>query len=360
MSDQPPLNIKTSPGFHAWLAATGSSLAFTTYQTNRLFLVGAKPDGRLSIFERLFDRPMGLHVTPERLLMSTRWQLWQFDNTLPPGCDHKGYDRMYVPHVAYTTATLNVHDIAVDGSGEIVFVNTAYSCLATLSDRYNFKPIWQPPFISALVPEDRCHLNGLAMRDGRPAYVTSVARTDTAGDWRKWRDRGGCVLEVPSGEIVVDGLSMPHSPRIHQDRLWLVNSGSGDLGYVETSGGRFEPVTFCPGFQRGLAFIGKYAIVGLSKQRQDRTFQGLSLDERLRDRKEEAHCGLWVIDLERGVIAEWLELEGVVIELYDVQVLDGVRRPMSLGFRNDEIQRYITYDTDTGPVFRTFEIKTPS
>ena len=356
---QTPLSVNASPGFPAWLAGTGCSLAFTTYQTNRLFLVGSKPEGRLSIFERLFDRPMGLHTTPERLMLSTRWSLWRFDNVLPPGKLHNGYDHLYVPQRAYTTGALDVHDLVVGADAQVFFVNTGFSCLATLSDRTNFKPIWRPPFISAMEPEDRCHLNGLACENGHPAYVTVVARTDTAGEWRSFRDRGGCLLRVPSGDVVTEGLSMPHSPRLHGDKIWLLNSGTGELGFVDPAGGRFEPVAFCPGFLRGLAFIGDYAIVGLSKQRQDRTFQGLALDEKLRDRKLDARCGLWVIDTVRGRIVEWLELEGVVIELYDVQVLEGVRRPMSLGFRNDEIQRFISYDDADGPVFRPFEIRKP-
>jgi uncharacterized protein (TIGR03032 family) len=354
---QPPLSVSASPGFPAWLAAANVSLAFTTYQTNRLFLVGSKPGGRLSVFERLFDRPMGLHATSERLYLSMRWQLWRFDNVLPSGKAYKEYDRLYVPQRAYTTGALDVHDVVVAEDDSIVFVNTGFSCLATLSEKYNFRPIWRPPFITALAPEDRCHLNGLAMEHGKPAYVTAVARTDEAGAWRKERDRGGVLMRVPSGDVVADGLSMPHSPRVYRGKIWMLNSGTGELGFVEPGGGRFQPVTFCPGFLRGLTFFDKYAIVGLSKQRQDRTFQGLALDEKLRDRRVDARCGLWVIDIERGVVAEWLQLEGVVIELYDVQVLDGVRRPMSLGFRNDEIQRFISYDGDDGPVFRPFEIR---
>ena len=177
----------------SWLAESNLSIAFTTYQTNRLFLVGAKDDGRLSVFERNFDRPMGLWTSPQRLIMSTRWQLWYFENALAHGeLYNDTYDRLYVPRVAYTTGALDTHDIAVDGDGNVVFVNTAYSCLATTSERYSFRPLWHPPFISKLVPEDRCHLNGLAMEDGRPAYVTAVSRSDVVSGWRARRHAGGC------------------------------------------------------------------------------------------------------------------------------------------------------------------------
>ena len=178
MTPKPPLQIQPSRSFMSWLGEAGISLAFTTYQTNRLFLLGVKEDGKLSAFERQFDRPMGLWTSPERLYMNTRWQLWELANTLPPGASYEGADRLYVPRRAHTTGDLDVHDIAIDRHDRIVFVNTAHSCLATLSDRYSFEPLWQPPFISRLVPEDRCHLNGLALEDGEPAYVTTVSRSD--------------------------------------------------------------------------------------------------------------------------------------------------------------------------------------
>ncbi len=354
---KPPLQVQPSRYFPSWLNEAGISLAFTTYQTNRLFLLGTKEDGNLSVFERQFDRPMGLHAEPERLLMNTRWQLWELDNALPPGVSHEGADRLYVPRRAHTTGDIDMHDIAVDKEGRIIFVNTAYSCLATLSDHYSFKPLWQPPFISRLTPEDRCHLNGLAMDEGEPAYVTTVSRSDVTSGWRERRHQGGSLIDVRSGETITDGLSMPHSPRLYQGRLWVLNSGSGELGYVEPESGRFEPIAFCPGFIRGLAFVGDYAIVGLSKPRREKAFSGLALDDWLTEKDAEARCGIWVIDLQGGVIAHWLELEGVVIELYDVQVLQGVKRPKALGFKTDEIQRLITIDTPERPIFQALATK---
>jgi uncharacterized protein (TIGR03032 family) len=336
----------------SWLHDGGIGLACTTYQTNRLFLIGCKPDGRLSAFERAFDRPMGLTATAERLYLSTRWQIWRFDDALPPGETYRGYDRVYVPRRALTTGDLDVHDLALDGAGRLVFVNTAYSCLATPSARYSFAPLWQPPFISRLAAEDRCHLNGVAMADGAPAYVTAVSRSDVAAGWRQRREQGGCVIDVEDGEVVLDTLSMPHSPRLYEDRLLVLNSGSGELGWVDRARRRFEPIAFCPGFLRGLALHGHYAIVGLSQSRRERAFAGLVLDDRLREKDAEPRCGLWVIDLRSGTVAHWLQFEGVVSELYDVAVLPATRRPMALGFQSDEIQRLITIDAPSGPVFQ--------
>jgi uncharacterized protein (TIGR03032 family) len=157
-----------------------------------------------------------------------------------------------------------------------------------------------------------------------------------------WRDRrrdGGQILEVPGGRVVVAGLSMPHSPRLYRGRLWVLNSGTGFLGSVPPDGGAFEPLTFCPGYLRGLAFVGDYAVVGLSRPRRDGTFGGLALEEELARRGGEAWCGLQVIDLRSGDVCHWLRLGGMVSELYDVAVLSGVRRPMALGLMTDEIRR---------------------
>ena len=352
----PPVRITCSAHVLPWLHAEGLALAATTYQTNRLFLIGRTPDGSLSGFERLFDRPMGLHATPERLTLATRYQLWRLDHALPPGATHEGYDRLYVPRRAHTTGELDVHDLAVDADGEVVFVNTLYSCLAAPSEAHSFRPVWMPPFISALVPEERCHLNGLAMREGRPAFVTALSRSDVAAGWRERRAEGGVVVDVASGEVVCAGLSMPHSPRWHRGRLWLLNSGTSELGTIDLEAGRFEPVVFLPGYGRGLAFHGRYAVVGLSKPReslQNQIFSGLPLADRLRAKDAVARCGIYVVDLDAGHVAHWLQFEGVVEELYDVQVLPGVRRPMALGFMNDEIRRHVSIETARGVIVHT-------
>ncbi|MDY6905843.1 MAG: TIGR03032 family protein [Thermodesulfobacteriota bacterium] len=336
-----PLEILCSRHFLAWLYEQQISLAFTTYQSCRLFFIGMKQDGSLSAFERLFDHAMGLYASPERLYMSSKYQIWQFDNVLNPNELYKGYDRLYVPRIGFTTGDLDVHDIVVDKNGRLTFVNTLYSCLATLNDRYSFTPLWKPPFISKLAPEDRCHLNGLAMANGIPKYVTAVSRSDVFEGWREKRSSGGLLMEIPSGEPLATGLSMPHSPRVYKNRIWLLNSGTGELGFVDTTRGRFEPVTFCRGYARGLAFHNDYAIVGLSKPRSDRAFTGLPLDERLVQKDTEPACGLMVVDINTGDIVHWMMLEGVTTELYDVQVLPGIRRPMALGHKTDEIKTII-------------------
>ena len=224
--------------------------------------------------------------------------------------------------------------------------HTRFNCLATLSPTHSFRPLWTPPFITGLLDGDKCHLNGLAMRDGKPAYVTAVSRSDVIDGWRDRRADGGVVIDVEANAVVCEGLSMPHSPRMHRGELWLLNSGTGELGVVEGLGegrGRFVARAFCPGFLRGLAFHDKYAIVGLSKPRYKR-FEGLALDERLRQADAEPWCGVQIIDLDTGGCVDWLRIDGAVAELYDVAVIAGFARPMALTPFTTEAATLITFE----------------
>ena len=340
----PAFSLQGSRQFVSWLGEVRASLAFSTYQSGKLFLLGIQEDGRFSVFERTFERVMGLCASPDAqtLWIGTLWQLWRFENAVPPGQAANGFDRLYVPQCAYTTGDVDIHDISLDAEQRPIFVNTLFGCLASPSETHSFLPIWKPPFISRLAAEDRCHLNGLAMENGKPRYVTAVSTTDVHEGWREHRRDGGVVIDVPSGEIVVRGLSMPHSPRLHRGTLYVVNSGAGEFGRVDRAAGRFESIAFCPGYARGLAFIGDYAVIGLSGCRENRTFQGLPLDDALERKNVQPRCGLQVVDLRSGDTVHSLTIEGVVRELYDVAVLPGVVRPSALGFKTDEIRRTIT------------------
>ncbi len=340
----PKLQIDASRQLPEWLAEHRLSLAFTTYQSGKLFLVGLRPDGRLAVHERTFNRCMGLWADGQTLWMSSLFQLWRFENALPPGEQHEGHDRLYVPQVGYTTGDLDIHDIAVDAAGQPLFVATLFSCLGTTSATHSFAPLWHPRFISRLAAEDRCHLNGLALRAGLPAYVTAVAATDVADGWREHRRAGGIVIDVATGERLLGGLSMPHSPRLRDGTLYLLNSGAGEFGRADLAAGRFEPIAFCPGYLRGLAFVGaRFAVVGLSRPRAEAsTFAGLALGETLAAKGVSARCGLMVIDLRSGDAVHWLNISGIVEELYDVALLPGVVRPMALSFKTDEIRRTVT------------------
>ena len=339
---EPWLEVTASRDFPSWLAEHRISLAFTTYQAGKLFLLGQGQNRQLSVFERTFNRCMGLWGNDQTIWMSSLYQLWRFENVLRPDENYNGYDRLYVPRVGYTTGDLDTHDLGCEASGRLIFANTRFSCLATLHERDSFAPLWRPPQVTKLAPEDRCHLNGFAVDSSGPRYVTVVSLSDVADGWRDRRRDGGCVLEVPSGRVVASGLSMPHSPRLYAGQLWVLNSGTGYLGTIDLAQGVFQPLVFCPGYLRGLAFVGGYAIVGLSRPRHEKTFGGLELDQNLITKQAEARCGLMIVEIATGNIANWVRIEGVVSELYDVIALPNVIRPMVLGFKSDEIQRLLT------------------
>jgi protein O-GlcNAc transferase len=356
-SSAPKLEINCSPHFISWLQRQFISLAFTTYQTNRLFFIGCNDQGKIAAHERLFDKPMGMYAVNNSIYVSTRYQIWRFENLLAPGEIYQQSDCLYIPRTAYTTGDLNVHDVVLNDAENIVFVNTDFSCLATISNDYSFVPLWQPSFISKLAAEDRCHLNGLGLRDGKPRYVTACSTTDTAAGWRNHRVGGGVVIDVQTNDIIATGLSMPHSPRWYQGKLWVLNAGTGDFGYLDN--GKLVSVTFCPGFVRGLAFWENFAFVGLSKLRSP-TFSGLLLEERLTNLGKTSQCGLMVIDINTGETVHWLHLDGVVEELFDVVVLPGVRQPQALGFQSESIERLVTFPGSGGIVTTKPTAKRPS
>lgn len=335
--------LSTSRQFTSWLAAQDTSLAFSTYRAGKLFLLGLKPDGSLSVFERTMERCMGLYVSGNSLWVSTLYQLWRLENVLDSGQNQDGFDRVYLPQVGYVTGDLDIHDIATDEDGNILFANTLFSCLATTNTTHSFAEVWRPPFISKLAAEDRCHLNGLAMLDGKPKYMTAISNSDGVDGWRDRRTDGGVVIDVTTDEIIASGLSMPHSPRVLDGKLWILNSGTGYLGTIDLEDGAFEPIAFLPGYGRGLTFVGDhYAVVGLSLPRNSKTFGGLPLEENLKSRNMDARCGLVIINLKSGDIVDWLRIESnVVDELYDVVALPGVTRPSAIGFQSDEISRVL-------------------
>jgi uncharacterized protein (TIGR03032 family) len=347
--------LSASPGFTAWLAAQQVGLVLSTYQRARLIFVGRRPDGGLRGHERLLEHCQGLWSDGQTLWASSKTMLWRFRNTLSPGgTTPHGADRVFAPREARVTGALDIHDIAVGRMPGMdapapIFVATAWNCLATLSETGTFRPLWRPRFVSALIAEDRCHLNGLAMRDGAPAYVTAVAPSNVLDGWRERRTGGGVLVDVESGETVTTGLSMPHSPRLGPDgRVWLLNSGTGELGWVDPRDGRFTATAFLPGFARGLALVGGYAVVGLSRPRHNLTFEGLPLAEALARNGALPRCGLVVVELATGRTAEWLRFEHTIEELYDVAALPGVAQPEATGLKPADLEQAAMPDESGG------------
>lgn len=319
-----PLRSVHTSNFPNLLNQIGASLLVTTYQSGKLIVVRAD-DTRLNTHFRVFSKPMGLVANRDRLLLGSRSHIWEFRNV--PAAAAKiepigRHDACYLPRKVHTTGDIDIHEMAIGNDG-LWFVNTRFSCLCTLDADYSFVPRWRPPFISSYAPEDRCHLNGLAMVDGVPKYVTALGTADQPGGWRENKASGGILMDVQTNEILVRNLSMPHSPRWYRDTLWVLESGQGTLSKVNLATGTLEPVVYLPGFTRGIDFYGSFAFIGLSQVRESASFSGIPLVDRLSERT----CGVWVVNLDTAEIVAFLKFEDAVQEIFAVQILPGLRFP---------------------------------
>lgn len=305
-----------------------SSLVISTYLIGNVVAISSEGN-RLTASFHLFDRPMGMAVSPGRLAVGTRTQVWFLRSSpdiaakiQPPG----KFDACYIARYSQNTGDVSCHEIGWVGN-ELWIVNTRFSCLCALHPYYHFAPRWRPRFITKLAPEDRCHLNGLALADGRARYVSAMAETDTAVGWRAVKSTGGCLIDVTTGETVVRGLTMPHSPRLVNGQLYVLHSGYGRMEKIDPSNGHRDVVCEFPGYVRGLAIRGSIAFVGLSKIRATSSWAGVPIaadPERLK-------CGVWVVDLIKGTIIGHIEFSSGVDELFDVQILPNISFPLIAG-----------------------------
>jgi uncharacterized protein (TIGR03032 family) len=338
--EQRDIRCSHSENLPALLSELRLSVLISTYQTGHLVVVAAR-QGRLVLTFHQFERAMGIAVKPGTIAVCTRKEVWFAREApdiaaklAPPG----QHDACFLARTAHFTGDIRAHEAAWVGPAagapacgvaaplnEFWVVNTLFSCLAGLHPYYSFAPRWRPPFVSALAPEDRCHLNGLAVVDGRPRYVTALSRTDSAEGWRAVKATGGCLLEVPSGRVVAEGLSLPHSPRVADGRVFFLHSGQGRLESVHPATGEVAAVAELPGVARGLALHGGFAFVGLSKARP--SLEGVPI---VADRAR-LKCGLCVVDLRSGKPAAHLEFHTGVEEVFDVQVLPGITFPYISG-----------------------------
>lgn len=326
-----------SPGLPDLLEKNGISLLVSTYQAGKLMAVRAA-QGQIWTLLRSFERPMGLAVKDSRqFVLGTRLQIWDFRNApdIAKQVEPIGmHDACFIPRISCVTGDILGHEMAWAGD-ELWIVNTLFSCLCTLNADSSFVPRWKPAFVTALAPEDRCHLNGLVVVSGRPKYTTALGETDTVEGWRPNKVSGGILLDIPTGEVIARGLSMPHCPRMHMGRLWVLEGGMGRLQVVDVNSGKWDTVAEMPGFVRGLTFYGPYAFVGLSKIRETALFGGLPIASRVND----LQCGLWVIDVTTGQIVQFMQFQLGVDEIFGVEVLPGVRFPEILGFQDGMLEK---------------------
>ena len=325
----PPFSLTHSPNLPELLWQLGCTLVISTYQAGKVIFISARDEERLVQLPRNFQTPMGLAVDGPRMAVATRNEVVVLANAPDLAAKYPRqpdtYDALYMPRAVYFTGAVNTPDLAwgVDG---LWAVNTLFSCLALVDDEYSFRPQWQPRFITELASEDRCHLNGMAMLDGRPRYVSALGATDAPRAWSPGKVNGGILMDVASREIILEGLPMPHSPRVYDDRLYLLLSATGELVCVDSEAGTYEVVAKMPGFVRGMARVGDYLFIGLSRLRtSSRTFGDLPIA------KESVFSGVYVVYLPGGHIVGHLKYLASCEEIYDLAALPGVRRPGMMG-----------------------------
>lgn len=309
------------------LRAIKSSVVLTTYKSGHAIILRVDDDG-LNTSIHSFKRPMGVAVSGSRLAVGTGDAIHSYSNVpgmsrvLKPAGKH---DQVFAPRGVVYTGDVAMHEMeygtAPDTEG-LWFVNTKFSCLCKQDLNYSFEPVWQPEWITELAAEDRCHLNGLAMVDGRPKYVTALSQTDTAGGWRDLKGVAGVIIDIETNQLITKGLAMPHSPRWYQDKLWVLESGKGTLATVDVDSGVVKTIATLPGFTRGLAFAGQFAFIGLSQVR-DSVFKDLPVTKT----RDERNAGVWIVNINTGQIVGFIKFEGVIQEIFDVKLLPGAQWP---------------------------------
>lgn len=346
-----PFHLELKGEFRKWLIQNKVSLGFTTYEAGKLIIIGPGLSGGTALTERNFERCMALWVDQndsQDIYISTHHHIWKLENGLEPNTYFEGeWDRVYLPRSSHVTGGVDVHDIMRANDNNLYGVITGYNCIAKIDhdEKGSFSPYWKPPFIDAIVGEDRCHLNGLCLDKGEPAYVSMVAKSNEAGGWRDSKSDGGIIMDMRNNEVIVSKLCMPHTPRIYNQQLWFLEAGKGYLCKVDKESKKVERLLWLPGFLRGLRFYKNYALVCSSAPR-DETFKGLPLDKELENRNKEAECALNIINLDTMDIECSLKITGSVKEIYDVCILEDCQQPLLYGIEGEDIRKIVVLGKD--------------
>ena len=330
----PPFTCTFSPQIPELLAKLNCTIAFTTFQAGKLVFLSAKNENELMQLPRSFDKPMGLAVKDQKLALCTKDEIIIFkaSASIAQGYPKKPgvYDRMYIPVVTYHTGQADLHDLAWQGD-ELVAVNTSFSCLIKPHTEFHFKPIWKPPFITKLASEDRCHLNGLTVVDGRIKYVTAFSTSDERLGWSDHIPEGGILMDVENDEVISADLQMPHSPRWFDHKLYALQSAAGELIRIDPVSGEFQVVYQRDGFARGLAKYQDYLFIGYSKLRPNSSSFG-----KLEFSQQATHCGISIVHEPTANFVGEIRYLSSVDEIFDIQIIADTRRANILNTQSED------------------------
>ena len=370
MTDQEPTDspVQTLTSVHSgnmgpMLGELRHSIMLTTYQAGRLVILQQNDEGTLNTHYCEFNRPMGLAVCGDRMAIGVDTEIIEYHDIpavahkLPPVGTH---DAAFLPRQSHHTGDIQIHEMAwVPKSSpekglELYFINTRFSCLCRREMPYSFVPVWRPKFVSAIAPEDRCHLNGLGLRDNLPRYATALGETNTIAGWRDDKKSGGILIDIQANEVIARGLSMPHSPRWYDGRLWVLNSGMGSFGTIDPQSGIYQEVARMPGFTRGLDFVGPLAFIGLSQVRESATFSGIEIASRPVD---ERICGLWVVHIHTGQTLGYVKFGDALQEIFAVQAVPHYRPGVIVGEHHILADSFVLPDSSLAEVAEEFRLR---
>lgn len=345
----PQFDIHATPQVGQFFAANNISLIATAYKSNLVFSFGGTDDGRLGCFYSMYPHPMAVALSPRTdcqeiwigckdhlIRCSDAGGMYNEGTTTAGGGGN--FTSTLVARQLHAIGSQDVHGIFPLDPDSPFFLSTKFSALCQLNTskpNVTTNVLWKPSFISEIRAEDRCHVNDVCFVGGLAKYACCISESDAHDGWRDHRETGGILLDIQTGKTVATGLSMPHSPRWYRDQLWLLNSGTGELGVVNLESGKFEAKVFIPGFLRGLKFVGRYAVVGSSLDRHEHRFKGLELGRTLESKKTTPVCGVFIIDLATFAIAHKIELKGNIHEIYDILLVPG-RRARVIGVNDEE------------------------
>jgi uncharacterized protein (TIGR03032 family) len=321
----PPFACTYTPNVPELLQQLGCTIALSTYQAGKVVLLSSVDGEKLVQLPRTFQKPMGIALEEGRLAIATKDEITIFRNSTGLAAHYPAkpgvYEALFMPRATYYTGQIDIHDLEWGQDRKLYAVNTSFSCICTIDDDYSFTPYWKPSFISALAHEDRCHLNGMALQSGKPRYATAFNTGDSRQSWREKVTQTGVLIDIDSGELISEGLAMPHSPRMYDGKLYLLLSASGELVQVDTNTGQYQVMAKLNGFVRGLGRCGDYLFVGLSRLRKNSsTFAKLPMAHQAQ------LAGVSIVHLLTGAIVGQIRYQSSVEEIYDVRIIENTRR----------------------------------
>lgn len=341
VSNKIDVAFTTSAGFSNFLTELHCSVAVSTYQTGNLFLFGPAKDDTLAICPIKLPRPMGMYYQNGSLWVGGQSFITRFNNILPKNVQHDGKDRIFLPQVRWTTGDIDCHDIVCESDGRLVFVNSLYSCLSAVSESCSFSVTWRPPVVTEMAPEDRCHLNGLALRDGKARYASAFSVHNEKQGWRKKREQQGVIWDITNNSLVAEGLTMPHSPRWYRDTLWCLDSGSGAFGKIDFKLKRFVPLLSLPGYLRGLSFMGDLVCIGSSIPRANSEIHNPKLEKVLAEKGSTQKCGIFFVHIPTLKLVHFVQISEGVQEIYDVALITGSLKPWAYAPDAEELSHLL-------------------